>query len=76
MKVPFASLFQENTDRSITALVRVRVGGITIEPNTSLVPGTSIGGVDLTLYKGREFEIVIENEVSVIKGIYSTSQGA
>ena len=43
---------------------------VTFRPPLRLVHGSAIGGIDWTLFIGRDLEIETDGEVVVIKGIY------
>lgn len=70
MRVPFTTLFTTHPNNSIEPVIRIRVGGVTIGPGTTITRGVYIGGIDLALYIGHDFEVDVENNVYVIKGIY------
>lgn len=70
-QVPFNTIFQVNTDGSLTAHVSIRVAGVTLAAGGTLYKGQSIGGIDFTHYVGRQFQVEVEDGTYVIKGIYA-----
>jgi hypothetical protein len=70
MRVSFQQVFQENADGSLSPLVQVQIGGITMSPGMAFGGGVSFGGVDLHELKGRDLDVEIQNGVYVIKGYF------
>jgi hypothetical protein len=68
--MPFRSVFQVNEDGSITALVNVRVAGVTIPQDKTISPGLVIGAIDLTQYTSNDLGIEVEGDTYVIRSIY------
>lgn len=69
-RVTFDSLFRKNSDGSLEPTQPVRIGGVTMGPGVRFTRGVAFGGIDLAQYEGRELEIVLDNGVPVITGIY------
>lgn len=72
-RVTFDSLFiQHSEDGTIEPRQSVRIGGVTIGPGVRLSRGVTIGGIDLTKFRGRDFEVEEDekNDILVITGIY------
>ena len=72
-RLNFNAVFRENNDGSIEPLRRVRVGGVEFGPGVRFRQGVSFSGIDLTQYKGRELEVDLDGDTSVIRGIYENS---
>jgi hypothetical protein len=70
MRLPFDSVFRSESDGSLTLMLPIRVGGITLAAGNKLSTGQTIGGIDFTRYKGKEIEADVEDNIYVIKAIY------
>lgn len=68
-RINFNQIFRVNADGSIEPLRSVRIGGVQFAPGARF-KNVSFGGIDLSKYIGRDFEIRDENGVYVITGIY------
>ena len=69
-RVNFDSIFMQHPDGSLEPRQRIRVGGIEFGPGVRFTRGASFGGIDFTLFIGRDFEIDTNNNAAIIKGIY------
>jgi len=69
-RLNFDTLFVTHDDGSIEPKQQIRVGGIAFGPGVRFNQGVSFGGVDFTLFRGRDFEVQTEGNIFVIKGIY------
>ncbi len=67
----FSELFTEYTDGSIEPKYRVRIGGVTIGPGMRFSGGVSFSGINIFLFKGKDFQIEKQGDIFVIKGVYS-----
>lgn len=71
MRVPFSSVFNQNSDGSISPKVTVRVGGVSMGPGVSFGKGVQMGGVDIASHAGKDLEIDKNKDGSItLKGIY------
>lgn len=66
----FSSIFSTNPDGSFSPRQTIRIGGITLGPGVSFKPGVVFAGIDFTQYIGKDFEVQIDNGITVITGIY------
>lgn len=71
IKMNFSDLFTEYPDGSIEPKHRIRIGGITIGPGMRFSGSVSFSGINIFLFKGRDFEVERQGEILVIKGVYS-----
>lgn len=69
-RVNFDSIFIRHPDGSLEPRQRIRVGGIEFGPGVRFNQGVSFAGVDFTLFIGRDFDVDIDNNIFVLKGIY------
>ncbi len=69
-RVTFDSVFIIHLDGSLEPKQKIRIGGVEFGPGVRFSRGVSFAGVDFTLFIGREFEVDIDKDVLVIKGIY------
>ncbi len=69
-RLQFDSLFTSNADGSIVARENIRIGGVTLPKDYVIQPGSVVGGIDLTQYKGHELEVVTDSGAFVITAIY------
>jgi len=69
-RVGFDSVFQINTDGTISPRQTTRIGGVTITPGIIISRGVGIGGVDIAQYIGNDLEITTDGGAVVVTGIY------
>ena len=69
-RLNFNSIFNSNTDGSIEPRQRIRVGGVTFEPGVRFNQGVVIAGVDFSQFRDRDFEVDVDGDVIVIKGVF------
>lgn len=69
-RVPFNSVFIQHPDNSLEPRQQIRVGGVALGPGVKFTRGVSFGGIDFTLFVGRDLEVETEGNTLVIKGIY------
>ena len=69
-KVPFRSIFTVNTDGSIVTTQATRIGGIQVPQGFHITRGTVFNGFDISQYVEHDLEVVVDNGVNVITGIY------
>jgi len=69
-RLNFYQIFRVNPDGSIEPLSVVRIGGVQFGPGVRFSRGVSFGGIDLSLYVGRDFLVEEQDNILVIKGIY------
>lgn len=69
-RLNFYRIFQINPDGSIEPLRIVRIGGVQFGPGVRFGRGVSFGGVDLTQYVGKDFQVEDQNGILIIIGIY------
>ena len=66
--INFNQIFDRNpTTGAITPRARVRVGGVTFSH------GVSFGGVDLSRFVNNGFEVDVEGDLFIIRGIYTNN---
>lgn len=70
MRVPFNTVFLQNTDGSLEPRQRIRVGGVELDPGAKFSHGVTFGGIDFTQFIGHHLEVETDGEVLVVKGIY------
>jgi hypothetical protein len=70
MRMRFDELFNNNNG-VVTPKVNVNINGVTMSPGVSFGGGVLFGGVELTQYIGKDFDVELQNGVYVIKGIYN-----
>ena len=68
-RINFYQIFRVNADGSIEPLRPVKIGGVQFGSGARF-KNVSFGGIDLSKYIGRDFEIRDEGGVYVITGIY------
>ncbi len=54
----------------ISPRVPVHIGGVTMTPGVAFGNGVIMGGVHLADHVGKDFEVEVQNQVYVIKGVY------
>lgn len=69
-RVNFYQIFRINSDGSIEPLRILRIGGVQFGPGVRFGRGVSFGGVDLSQYVGRDFQVEEQNGILIIVGIY------
>lgn len=71
-RMSFGQIFRRNEDGSIEPLRVVRVGPVQFGPGVRFGSGVVIGGLDLSQYVGRDFEINEQrgDGTLIITGIY------
>ena len=69
-KVPFRTIFVTKPNGSVTTNVRIRIGGIVVNPGVTFSAGQAIAGIDLTQFKDRDLGIDNEDGTYVIRGIF------
>lgn len=73
-RINFSQIFDRNsTTGVITPRATVRVGGVTFGPGVSFGPGASFSGIDLARFVGNDFEVDIEGDVYIVRGIYTNN---
>lgn len=70
-RINFNQIFNTNTDGSIESRQRIRVGGIELGPGVRFGNGVSFGGIDFSQFIGNDFEVDIDGNLVIIKGIYN-----
>lgn len=71
MRVKFETIFKVRKSEDIKylkILCPINISGLSIERME--IGGTTIGGVDWSLFNGNDLEIIIRGKFAVIKGIY------
>ena len=69
-RINFNQIFDRNpTTGAIAPRARVRVGGVTFGP------GVLFSGVDLSRFVENDFEVDVEGDLFIIKGIYTNNPG-
>ncbi len=70
MRIPFNNLFEQQADGSTVVRLKIRISGITLNPGAVIPPGGIIGGIALSSYVERDFEVELEEDTYVVRGIY------
>ena len=70
MKINFSQLFIVK-NRMISPKVQIHLNGVTMSPVLSFGGGVSFWVIDLSQYIWKDFDVIIENEIYYIKGIYN-----
>jgi hypothetical protein len=70
--VPFDSIFQVDLNGNLTTKHTIRLNGITVAPGVGIPKGANVGGVTLSMFAGRDFQVKHEEDSNtwVIRGIY------
>ena len=69
-RLNFYQIFKVNTDGSIEPLQLVRIGGVQMGPGVRFGRGVSFGGINLSQYSGRDFQVEDQSGVLIILGIF------
>lgn len=69
-RINFNAVFLRSPDGSLEPRQRIRVGGVEFGPGVRFTRGVALGGVDFTLFVGRDLEVETDRDVLVVKGIY------
>lgn len=69
-RMSFDTIFITHPNQSIEPRQRIRVGGVTFGPGVSFGTGVSFSGVDLSQFRGRDFDVETDGEILVIKGVF------
>ena len=69
-KTPFWEIFNVNSDGSLEPKKRIQIGGVQFGPGVRFGKGVAFGGIDFTMYIGRDLEVVERGSICVITGIY------
>jgi len=73
-RISFNQIFNRNSETGvITPRARVRVGGVTFSPGVVFGSGVLFSGVDLSRFIENDFEVDIEGDLFIIKGIYTNN---
>lgn len=70
MRIPFNKLFSV-ANGIITPIVTIHINGITMTPGVSFGSGVIFGGIDLSKFLGKDFEVDLNNGVYIVKGVYN-----
>ena len=70
MRVPFSSIFKKNSDGSFEPNGITRIGGVEFGSGVKFTKGVIIAGIDFTNYEGKDFEVEMDNNSTIIRGIY------
>ncbi|MEX2029268.1 MAG: hypothetical protein WD963_02185 [Candidatus Paceibacterota bacterium] len=71
-RINFNQIFERNSTTGVIApRTRVRVGGVTFGPGVSFGSGVSFSGIDLSRFVNNDFEVDVEGDLIIIKGIYT-----
>ncbi len=71
-RINFNQIFNRNPQTgAITPRAMVRVGGVTFGTGVTFGAGVSFSGIDLSQFINNDFEVDVEGELFVIKGIYT-----
>jgi hypothetical protein len=71
-RINFNQIFDRNPETGvITPRARVRVGGVTFGPGVTFGSGVFFSGIDLSRFITNDFEVDIEGDLFIIRGIYT-----
>ena len=68
--VKFQDLFTEYPDGSLEPKTVLNIGGVTLGPGIRFSKGTSFSGIDFTLFKDKDFQVVKKSDGYEILGVY------
>ena len=69
-KLNFYQIFRINSDGSVEPIRIVRIGGVQMGPGVKFGRGVLFGGIDITQYIGRDFQVEESSGILIITGIY------
>jgi len=70
-RINFYKIFVVHTDGSVEPLRTVKIGGVQLGPGVRFSKGVSFSGIDLTLFIGKDFSVVVHPDgVYEIKGVF------
>lgn len=72
VKKNFSKLFTEHPDGSIEPKSPIMIGSVRIGPGMRFSGSAIFNGINIFLFKGRDFEVEDQDGVNVIKGVYKT----
>lgn len=76
-RINFNQIFDMNVQTgAITPRSRVRVGGVTFGLGVTFGPGVLFSGIDLSRFVNNDFEVDIEDDIFIVRGIYVNDGGA
>lgn len=70
MIVPFDTVWHVDIDRKLTNKIKIRVSGLTAHKEALRNYAGSFGGVDWSLFIGRDLEVETDGDTMIILGIY------
>ena len=75
VKVPFNTVFDTNEDGRLELKTKIMVEGVTVTAtNDDRIVfsdnSLNIGGINFSLFKGNDLEVVTSRDTTVIKGIF------
>lgn len=70
MRIPFAKLFTLHTDGSFSPLSKTEIKGVLLKPGLWIGDGVGIPGVDLSVLRGRDLEVEVQQGIYTIRGAY------
>lgn len=73
-RINFNQIFnRDETTGTISPRTTVRVGGVTFGPGVNFGPGVLFSGINLSEFVDNDFEVDIEGDVYIIRGIYTNN---
>ncbi|MAG11839.1 MAG: hypothetical protein CMI52_03460 [Parcubacteria group bacterium] len=74
-RINFNQIFKSSSEPGkFSPRSRVRVGGVTLNSGVSFGKGIAFGGIDLAQFVENDFEVDIQGDLFIIKGIYADAQ--
>lgn len=73
-RINFNQIFDRNPSTgAITPRATVRVGGVTFSPGVTFGAGVLFSGIDLSRFVNNDFEVDIEGNIYIVRGIYTNN---
>lgn len=69
-RLNFFQIFRINPDGTIEPIRVVRIGGVQVGPGVRFGRNIYFGGIDLSQYIGRDFQVEERDGILIIIGIY------
>jgi hypothetical protein len=70
MRISFSQLFRELPEGGYSPLRHTRIRGVDLKPGLWIGEGMGIVDVDLGSFAGRDFEVELDQGVTILKAAY------
>lgn len=70
-KISFSNLFKEYSDGTVESKSPLRIGKTLVVPGIRFSEGTTFDGINILLFKGRNFEIKVHKGIKILEGVWS-----